>query len=76
MEISFKEFMDLCDSQSFDSIEEFHKKLEGYGIYAKPYTGYEYYDSIENYLGDSSFCDVKQLLDNAYIKIGAPPKYD
>lgn len=49
---------------------EAHKLLKEYaGIVAEPYTGFSYYDSAGNYLGDSSDCDVIDLLEAAYIEV-------
>lgn len=68
-EITERQYEELCEAKGFDR-EEFHKLLsEHCGIEARPYTGYSYYDNLGNYIGDSNDCDVKTLLDNAYIKI-------
>ena len=50
--------------------KEFNKLLEKYtGIVAKPYTGYQYFDAADNFVGDSENYSVHELLKNAYIKI-------
>ena len=74
--ISYKEFLELCDTRSFGTRDEFHKKLEEYGIEVKPYTAYQYFDSAGNYIGDSEYLDERTLLQNAYITIEEPPRYD
>lgn len=74
--ISYKEFLELCDIRSFDPSEAFHKKLAEYGIEARPYTAYQYFDSAGNYIGDSEYLDERTLLQNAYITIEEPPEYD
>lgn len=74
--ISYKEFLELCDTRSFGTRDEFHKKLEEYGIEVKPYTAYQYFDGAGNYIGDSEYSDERTLLQNAYITIEEPPKYD
>ena len=59
----------LCESHYLDSKEDFHELLEDItGITAKRYTGYSYYDSSENYIGDSNDVCVRDLLDKAYIE--------
>ena len=74
--ISYKEFLELCDTRSFGTRDEFHKKLVEYGIEARPYTAYQYFDDVGNYIGDSEYLDERTLLQNAYIKIEEPPEYD
>ena len=70
--ITKKQYEELCEAKSFDR-DEFHKLLNEYcGIEARPYTGYSYYDNAGNYIGDANDCDVKDLLDNAYIKTITP----
>lgn len=68
--ISYAEYEELLDIRSFGTKKEFHNKLEVYGIEAKPYTAYQYFDGGGNYIGDSEFSDLRQLLENAYIYIG------
>ena len=70
MKITKEQYEELCESKCWGTYEEFHEMLEEIaGIEAKRYTGYQYFDSIGNYLGDSNDCSVKDLLDNAYIKV-------
>ena len=70
MKISRKQYEELCESRCCDSKEDFHKLLEIVtSIKAKPYTGYSYYDEAGNYIGDSNDTCIKDLLDNAYIRI-------
>ena len=60
----------LCESKFWDGNEDFHELLENItGITAKSYMGYSYYDSHGNYIGDSNDVTVRDLLNNAYIKI-------
>ena len=67
--ITKDQLSDLEDAQFFDE-KEFHKLLEEYtGIRAESYTGYSYYDSAGNYLGDDHYCDIKDILNAAYIKV-------
>ena len=70
MNITKDEYEALCDTESYGDRENFHKLLEELtGIEAQPYTGYLYYDSAGNYLGDSDDISVRDLLNNAYIEI-------
>lgn len=70
MKITKDEYEALCDTKSWGSREDFHKLLEELtGIEAQQYTGYQYYDSVGNYLGDSNDTSVRDLLNSAYIEI-------
>lgn len=60
----------LCESKFWDGKEDFHELLEQItGITAKRYTGYSYYDSSGNYIGDSNDFSIRDLLNGAYIEI-------
>ena len=48
--ISYKEFLELCDIRSFDPTDEFHRKLAEYGIEARPYTAYQYFQNLLLYV--------------------------
>lgn len=68
--ISKEQFEELCESEAWDSREEFNELLKQItGIIATPYTGYIYYDSNGNYIGDSDCNPVEDLLNNAFIEI-------
>ena len=68
--ISKEQYEELCESKFWDSYDDFHRMLEEItGITAKRYTGYQYFDSYDNYVGDSNDDTVRDLLHNAYIKI-------
>ena len=70
MKITKEQYDELCESKSWDGNEDFHELLESItGIEAKRYTGYQYFDSAGNYIGDSSDCTVRDLLNSAYIEI-------
>ena len=70
MKITNEQYEELCDSKCWDGKEDFHELLEEMtGIEARPYTGYSYFDSAGNYLGDSTDNSVRDLLNNAYIEI-------
>lgn len=67
--ITAEQLQELEEAQSIDR-KEFHQLLEEYaGITAEPYTGFSYYDSAGNYLGDASDCDIVDLLEAAYIEV-------
>ncbi len=58
-----EEMLSVGDRKSFNAL------LEEYtGIEARPYTAYQYYDA-DNFVGDSDNYDVREILENAYIKI-------
>lgn len=63
----YEELEDLimcCDA------EEFHKLLEKHaGIKASPYTAYQYFDSVGDYIGDSNENDLDELLEAAYVEV-------
>lgn len=64
------EQLEELESVEHFEFDEFHKLLEEYtGITAEPCRVFAYYDSGGNYLGDSTYCDVRDLLANAYIKV-------
>ena len=69
--ISKEQYEELCQSEVFDSREEFNKVLEQItGITAKPYVSYSYYDGADNYIGYSDSNILIDLLKNAYIEVG------
>lgn len=68
--ISKDQYHDLCQSSMWDGIDGFHKKLEEMtGITAKSYVAYQYFDSDGNYIGDSENYTIRDLLNNALIKV-------
>ena len=70
MKITNEQFEELVESRIWDSKEDFHKMLEEItGIEAKRYTGYQYFDSAGNFIGDSNEGCLRDLLNNAYIEI-------
>lgn len=49
---------------------KYRKLLEEYtGIKAKPYTEYQFYDAEGEYIGDSQWMDLDDLLEAAGIKL-------
>lgn len=68
--ITHEQLEDLKDALSFGRKEDFHRLLEEYtGIEARPYTAYQYFDSADNYVGDSNDDDVRDILRKAYITV-------
>ena len=68
--ISKDKYHDLCQSSMWDDTESFNKLLEEMtGITARRYIGYSYYDEAGMYIGDSNNSTIRDLLNNAYIKI-------
>ena len=68
--ISKEQYEELCESKFWDSDDDFHRMLEEItGITAKRYVCYQYFDSYDNYVGDSNDDTVRDLLHNAYIEI-------
>ena len=66
--ITRKQFMELCDA-TIDRTK-FNELLEEYtGIEVKPYTGYQYFDKVGNYIGDTDYNTLDELLENAHIEI-------
>ena len=67
--ISKSQFLEIREAYVFGT-EKFHKKLEEItGITARPYTAFLYYDSAENYIGDSENSYLYDLLKAAYIEV-------
>lgn len=68
--ISQDKYHDLCQSSMWDDTESFHKLLEEMtGITAKRYVAYQYFDGDGNYVGDSNNSTIRDLLNNAFIRI-------
>ena len=68
--ISKDQYHDLCQSSMWDSTDSFHELLEEMiGITAKRYVAYQYFDSDGNYIGDSNNSTIRDLLNNALIKV-------
>lgn len=53
-----------------DDIEEFNELLKEYtGIVAKQYTAFQYYDSADNYVGNSEEYTLDELLESACVEV-------
>ena len=69
LEITKEQLEELEETLSIDR-RDFNELLEEYtGIVAKPYTAFVYYDSADNWVGDSDNYDVREILENAYITV-------
>ena len=69
-EITEEQLEELEDVLSFDGRAKFNNLLEELtGIEARPYTAYQYYDSADNFVGDSDNYDVREILERAYISV-------
>ena len=68
-EITQEQLEELKETLSVSRID-FNELLEEYtGIVAKPYTAFVYYDSADNWVGDSDNYSVLDILENAYISV-------
>lgn len=68
--ITKEQLEEIEDAYSYGSPKDSYKLLKKYaGIEARPYTAFTFYDEADNYVGDSDNYSIKDLLDNAYIKV-------
>lgn len=69
-EIAKEQLEELEQARSYGCKGDFNDLLEEYtGIEARPYTAFQYYDSADNFVGDSDNYDVREILENAYITV-------
>lgn len=62
--------LEELEDARYISPEVYHEKLEEItGITAVPYTGYQYFDAGESYIGDDADSDLNDLLKAAYIEV-------
>ncbi len=67
--IDAAELEDLKECLDWDK-EEFPKALKEYtGIVAKPYTAFQYYYENGDYIGDSDYCSIEDVLKEAGIEV-------
>lgn len=71
METITREQLDeIQEAYSLNDRETAYALLKEYaGIEAKPYTAWDFYDAVGNYIGDSENYSFRDLLENAYIKV-------
>ena len=68
--ITQEQLEEIEDALSCSDRETAYGLLEEYtGIKAKPYTAWAFYDAADNWVGDSDNYTIRDLIDNAYIKI-------
>ncbi len=69
-EITKEQLEELEEARSYACKSDFNDLLEEYTeIKAVPYTAFQYYDSADNFVGDSDNYDVREILKNAYITV-------
>lgn len=67
--IDFCDFENLQDALQWDK-DKFPKMLEKLtGIIAKPYIGFSYYDAADNFIGDSEYQSLSEILEEAEIEV-------
>lgn len=67
--ITADQYDEITEALSYNA-GDFPKLLEDCtGIKAKPYTAYSYYDAAGDYLGDSEYNGIAEILENAGIEI-------
>lgn len=67
--ITKQQIQEIRDAAIFDT-DKYHRLLERYtGIEARPYTAYHYFDSGNNYIGDSNENDLPDLLRAAGVEV-------
>ena len=72
----------MCETITREQLEEIEDALDCFdrgaafsllkkytGIEARPYTAYLFYDEADNFVGDSENYNIRDLLNNAYIKV-------
>lgn len=66
--ITADQFYELQDALTWDE-KNFPQMLEKHtGIIAKPYIGYSYYDAAGNYIGDSEYKSLAEILEDAEME--------
>ena len=70
IKITADQYKELLDVLTTLRPEEVVRKFEDItGIVVKPYTGYQFFDVADNYLGDYGFESIMQILRNAGIEV-------
>ena len=72
----------MCNTITKEQLEEIEDALDCFdrgaafallkkytGIEARPYTAYVFYDEADNWVGDSDNYNLRDLLENADIKV-------
>ena len=67
-EDQYQELLDASEELSWWQSNAI-KTFEGFGIEVKPYTGYQFYDSTGNFLGDDSYDSIDDILRRAEFEV-------
>lgn len=68
--ITKEQLNEIEEAYSYNDRETAYALLKEYaGIEAKPYTAWDFYDTVGNYLGDSVNYSIRDLIENAYITV-------
>ena len=68
--ITAAQFDELSTAESEFEYEEFLRALEEHtGIVARPYTAYQFYDAVGNFLDNSDETCLEDLLEKAGIEV-------
>jgi len=61
---------ELLDARDYFGADKFVKLMAEYtGIVVKTYTGYQYFDAADNFLGDSEWNSLRDILEEAEIEV-------
>lgn len=63
----YQELLDAYDERIPSGIVKTFEDLTG--IVVMPYTGYQFFDSAGNYLGDDNWNDIQEILKEAGIEV-------
>ena len=66
-EDDYQNLIDAYDERNPSQIVKVFANLTG--IIVKPYTGYQFFDAAENYLGDDNFNTIDEILKEARIEV-------
>ena len=66
-EDQYQELLDAYDERRTSDIVKTFADITG--IVVKPYTGYQFFDAAENYLGDDNWNSIAEILRDAGIEV-------
>lgn len=68
--ITEDQFNELVEARDCFGADKFVKLMEEYTmIVVKPYTGYQYFDTAGNFLGDSEWNSLSEILEDAGVEV-------
>ena len=67
-EDEYQELLDASEELSWWQSNAI-RTFKCFGIEVKPYTGYQFYDSAGNFLGDDSYDSIDDILRRAEIEV-------